>query len=122
MQIHYLTLGLATTISRHTDSSSRTTRQNYRLAAQSFLELLAGIETEDWNQSALGVWTVRDLVGHTSRALLTVESYLGPTLQARTADLPDAVAYFDAAAAALADPAAVAERGRQAGATLGDAP
>ena len=29
-----------------------------------------------YDEAALGVWSVRDLIGHTSRALLTVESYL----------------------------------------------
>jgi hypothetical protein len=30
----------------------------------------------NWDELALGEWTVGDLLGHTSRALVTVESYL----------------------------------------------
>ena len=29
-----------------------------------------------WDEPGLGEWSVRDLVGHTSRSFLTVESYL----------------------------------------------
>jgi uncharacterized protein (TIGR03083 family) len=97
-------------------------RTHYRQAAAGFVALLAALRDADWSAPALGQWTVRDLAGHTSRALLTVESYLDP---ARTVDAPsleDAVAYYRAASAALADPGAVAERGRQAGAALGVRP
>jgi uncharacterized protein (TIGR03083 family) len=76
----------------------------------------------DWARPGLGVWTVRDLVGHTSRALLTVESYLDPAQSTDSPSVPDAAGYFRAAATALADPSTVAERGRQAGAALGDEP
>lgn len=97
-------------------------RRDFRRAAESFAAVVRGIQPDSWERPALGVWNLRDLTGHTSRALLTIESYLDP---ARTADRPkiqDAAGYFRAAAGALADPAAVAERGRQAGAALGDKP
>jgi hypothetical protein len=68
------------------------------------------------------VWTVRDLAGHTSRALVTVENYLDPATTGVEPALADAMAYFAAAAGGNADPAAVAERGRQAGSALGDDP
>jgi uncharacterized protein (TIGR03083 family) len=62
---------------------------------------------------------VRALVGHTSRALLTVEAYLAQP--ARSVDLRSTADYY-AAAGSTADPAAVAQRGRDAGAALGDDP
>lgn len=105
------------TISRRPD-----VRRDFRRAADGFAAVVRGIQPGNWERPALGVWNVRDLAGHTSRALLTVESYLDP---ARTTDRPaveDARGYLRAAAAALADPAAVAERGRQAGAALGNEP
>ena len=77
---------------------------------------------EDWEKPGLGVWTVRDLAGHTSRALVTVETYLDSTTTVDDPGLPDALAYFRAAASGLADADAIAERGRQAGAALGDDP
>lgn len=97
-------------------------RRDYRSAVCGFNELLPSMATEVWARPALGVWTVRDLVGHTSRALLTVESYLDETRTVDTPDLSDAAAYFRTSQAALADPTAVAERGRQAAAALGDDP
>jgi hypothetical protein len=70
-----------------------------------------------WNRTALGEWTVRDLVGHTSRALLTVETYLDRT--AASVDIGSAVDYFGAMSGSPGDPVAVAQRGRDAGAALG---
>jgi uncharacterized protein (TIGR03083 family) len=98
-------------------------RMNYEQAVNGFIRLVTSVNGAHWSRPALGVWTVRDLVGHTSRALLTVESYLDPTSTTDDPSLPDAVAYFRAApAGTLADPQAVAKRGRQAGAALGDRP
>ena len=85
-----------------------------------FVDTVAQIQAEQWQQPGLGVWTVRDLVGHTSRALLTVESYLAnPALHI---DAARPVDYFVRVRAGLADPAAVAARGREAGQALGDDP
>lgn len=70
-----------------------------------------------WEEMALGEWTVRSLVGHTSRALLTVEAYLGSP--ASTVEVSTPVEYFRRALATVADPAAVAQRGRDAGIALG---
>jgi uncharacterized protein (TIGR03083 family) len=97
-------------------------RECFRDAAGAFVDVLAGVGEEDWAKPGLGGWSVRELAGHTSRALITVENYLDPTATAAGPDLSDAVDYFRAAAGGLADPAAVAERGRQAAAALGDDP
>ncbi len=71
-------------------------------------------------ETGLGEWSVRDLVGHTSRALLTVEVYLDKP--AAGAEVGSAVEYFRLVSASVGDPAAVAQRGRDAGAALGDDP
>ena len=73
-----------------------------------------------WDAPGLGEWTVRDLVGHTSRSLTTVRAYLsaGPVPVER----PDAAAYFSWMLAQPLAGAAVAQRGRDAGAALGDDP
>jgi len=72
-----------------------------------------------WDRPGLGEWDVRALVGHTSRALLTVETYLArPAAAVDVASAPD---YFRATRAAAADPA-VAARGRDAGTALGSDP
>lgn len=73
-----------------------------------------------WGATALGEWTVRDLVGHTSRALLTVETYLGAP--AGGVEVRSAAEYFHRVTSSLGDPAAVAQRGRDAGLALGQDP
>lgn len=70
-----------------------------------------------WDEVALGEWTVRDLTGHTSRALLTVENYLDK--EATAAEINSPVDYFRAALDSIGDPAAVSQRGCDAGAALG---
>ena len=87
-------------------------REAYEHAAALFVDVVGQIGPTRWDTPALGVWTVRDLVGHTSRALLTVESYLAKAATQR--DLPRPVDYFLRVQAGLADPAAVAARGRAA--------
>ena len=97
-------------------------RRDYSLAAAAFLELARQLDDDHWEQPGLGEWNVRDLVGHTSRSLITVEDYLDPTTTADQPELPDVVAYYQAAAPLLVDGSAVTERGRRAGAALGSNP
>ena len=105
-----------------TSADPATIRQCFRNAAGAFVEVLAELGEEDWAKPGLGVWTVRELAGHTSRALITVENYLDVGATARGAELSDALDYFRAVAGGLTDPEAIAERGRQAAAALGDDP
>ncbi|WP_188944826.1 maleylpyruvate isomerase N-terminal domain-containing protein [Nakamurella endophytica] len=88
-------------------------------AAATWFVTTAGDAAGQPDRPALGVWTVRDLVGHTGRALLTVENYLQDST-AGAVDMASPAAYYRRAQAALADPVAVAERGRAAGAALGE--
>jgi hypothetical protein len=64
----------------------------FLLAAEGFRELARQIRPAQWAAPGLGEWTVLDLVGHTSRALTTVEDYL--RRGGRTIDVPDAASYF----------------------------
>ncbi len=81
-------------------------REAFEQAVPFFVETAAGIAPARWSDPALGVWNVRDLVGHTSRALLTVEQY--------------ATVGADRTGFGSADE--IAERGREAGRALGDDP
>lgn len=72
------------------------------------------------DEPGLGEWSIRDLVGHTSRAILTVESYL--STPAATIEVSSPREYFTKILASGGDPAAVARRGREAGAALGKDP
>ena len=95
-------------------------RDAFAGAADYFVATVARVPADGWDRPGLGEWSVRALVGHTSRALLTVETYLAAG--AARVDVPGPVEYFMVALATIADHGAIAERGRQAGAALGDDP
>jgi hypothetical protein len=80
---------------------------------------MAALVGDRWSRPGLGEWDVRDLVGHTSRSLLTVETYLARPADALEVD--SALAYYRATRAMAAGPA-VAQRGRDAGTALGTDP
>jgi uncharacterized protein (TIGR03083 family) len=87
-------------------------------AAEWFVDT-AALVGDRWDEPGLGEWDVRALAGHTSRALLTVETYLArPAAAVDVASAPD---YYRATQAVAAGPA-VAARGRDAGAALGGDP
>lgn len=93
------------------------TREAFAQAARWFVSTAAQGRGQ-WDELALGEWTVRDLIGHTSRALLTVEAYLGHG--ARAVEVHSPIDYFRLAS--TGDPAAVAQRGRDAAVALGAEP
>jgi uncharacterized protein (TIGR03083 family) len=95
-------------------------REAYESAAGVFVNTVEQVRSTQWEQPGLGVWTVRDLVGHTSRALLTVEMYLAKPAAQREVIRP--VDYYLRVQASLADPGSVAARGREAGIALGPDP
>ena len=99
----------------------------FERAATGFVEAVSSLRDADWSRPALGTWDVRALVGHTSRALSTVDTYLAKGGGAPQLD--DPIEYFLAVLADPSDPerrarldAAVAERGQQAGDELGENP
>jgi hypothetical protein len=100
------------------DFSWADSRQAFTNAAEWFMHTVA-LVGDRWNHSGLGEWDVRALVGHTSRALLTVETYLGRP--APVVELTSVADYFRSTSAVAASPA-VAERGREAGTALGSDP
>lgn len=90
-------------------------------AARSFTQLVATVPPSDWDGPGLGDWDLRSLVGHASRSVITVITYLGRP--ASTEVLPDAASYVAWVRGIVgADAAAVTERGRQAGLALGADP
>ncbi|WP_420094059.1 maleylpyruvate isomerase N-terminal domain-containing protein [Mycolicibacterium tusciae] len=96
--------------------------ETYRAAATSFAALVREIPAGAWGQPGLGDWDVRALVGHTSRSLTTVLSYLQTTADREDIATPQEY-YVRVTPSALGiDPADVAERGRQAGRDLGSDP
>lgn len=91
-------------------------------ATVGFLAVTADIGPDQWDRPGLGVWSIRDLVGHTSRALLTIETYLSRSSAPNGVVIADPVDYLCAARSGVVDPATIAERGREAGAALGPDP
>jgi len=90
-------------------------------AARGLVATAAAVRPDQWSLPGLGVWTVQELTGHALRALTTVESYLD--VAGTTIELTTPEAYFSTVFRGAPDlHAAVAERGRQAGAALGDEP
>src|SRR4051794_23976656 len=94
---------------------------SFEAAARFFVDVVGTIPATAWADRGLGEWDVRSLVGHTSRALSTVVTYLGKP--AAVAEVASSADYFGWTGQQTgADPAAVAERGRQAGTALGADP
>jgi uncharacterized protein (TIGR03083 family) len=84
--------------------------------------LVREIPAEAWDGPGLGEWDLRALVGHTSRSLITVSTYLQQPAETEDITAPhEYYAMVNPSALGL-DPADVVERGRQAGRDLGDDP
>jgi uncharacterized protein (TIGR03083 family) len=85
--------------------------------------VINSIRPEQWQQPGLGVWTVRELAAHALRSFTLIAEYSASDPSAPI-DAADAVGYYRAIFVNdhAAIHAAVAERGRQSGAALGDEP
>lgn len=121
-------------------------RRWFAAASSGFVELVASCPVARLSEPALGEWSLRDVIGHASRAYLTLEDYLAVGRSGRAPELASGrtagtaqlgptgptgpivprldgpTAYLQASRHGLADPAAVRERGRLAGEALGPAP
>ncbi|HNQ06370.1 MAG TPA: NAD(P)-binding domain-containing protein [Tetrasphaera sp.] len=92
----------------------------FRLASAGFQAVVRALPVSRLDDAGLGSWRLRDLLGHTTRAYLTIESYLaapdsgGPRIASATD-------YF-AAARTATDAPSVAARGVAAGVELGAHP
>jgi uncharacterized protein (TIGR03083 family) len=91
-------------------------------AARAFAGLVRALPDSAWDGPGLGDWDLRSLVGHASRSLTTVSTYLqNPAAREDIASPQDYYAYARTLASTLGG-AAIVERGRQAGRDLGDDP
>ena len=77
-------------------------------AARAVGRTVEAIPPGAWDGPGLGDWTVRDLVGHTSRALITVVDYLSRPVAEEV--IESAPAYLAAISTGTVDPQTVAER------------
>jgi hypothetical protein len=108
--------------------SMSATKSAFACATDGFVELVGQIQDPQWHLPGLGVWDVRALVGHSARALVTLETYLNnPLSEGSLIESP--AAYFRLMLGDGSDPKqrqiqdeAIAERGREAGRDLGANP
>jgi uncharacterized protein (TIGR03083 family) len=90
-------------------------------AARAFSAFVDRLPADGWGRPGLGVWDVRALTGHASRSLVTVSTYL--RRPAAVESLASPVEYYAMVAVmSAADVGAVEQRGRDAGAALGEDP
>ena len=81
-------------------------RTEFNEAINFFLDIVSRVSSDQWAEPALGVWNIKELVGHTSRAMTTVEQY--------------ATVGADRSGVGSSDE--VAQRGREAALALGEDP
>ncbi|GAA2421118.1 maleylpyruvate isomerase N-terminal domain-containing protein [Mycolicibacterium llatzerense] len=89
-------------------------------AATAFADLVALVPATSWDGPGLGDWDLRSLVGHTSRSLITVSSYL--RIPAEREDVTGPAHYYALLRGYAADSPDIVERGREAGRVLGADP
>jgi len=95
----------------------------YADAARLAADVVDRIDDALWSAPGLGEWDLRALVGHTSRAMVTVLTYLDRPAETEHVASPEAYyALLSAQTGEGANAAAVAQRGRQAGEALGADP
>lgn len=97
-------------------------RAVFAAAAHAFAAQVRALPSDGWDGPGLGEWDLRALVGHTSRSLITVSTYLQSP--ADREDVTSAADYYAKIRDYASDvgSADIVERGRQAGLALGDDP
>ena len=94
----------------------------FRSAATAFADLVRAIPESAWDGTGLGDWDLRALVGHASRSLITVSTYLRATADREDVTSPADYYAWVREHLSTADTGAIVERGRQAGRDLGEHP
>lgn len=93
-------------------------RRSFLDTTDAVAELVARVPASSMTGPGLGEWDMRGLIGHTSRAMSTVITYL--KMPATTVTCPDARAYYLWIADSPKQDEKIAERGTAAGLDLGD--
>ncbi len=95
-------------------------KEAYKQAARFFVDTVARVQATQWDDVGLGEWNVRDLVGHTSRALSVIERYAATP--GREASFRSGAEYYIRTLSRANAHDQIAERGRAEGARLGADP
>jgi len=98
----------------------------FGVAASGLVAVVEGIRDEQWQRPGLGVWDVRALAGHASRALSNVVQYAAApepdSIVAASAELYYAALLRQRAAVGTKQDDEIAQRGVEAGEALGSDP
>ncbi|HSS68155.1 MAG TPA: maleylpyruvate isomerase N-terminal domain-containing protein [Nocardioidaceae bacterium] len=98
----------------------------FEAAATALAGLTEQIGDDDWAGPGLGEWDLRSLVGHTTRAVSTVTSYVDQPADREDASTPaeyfTTVARLSRSTQSTVVAEAVTQRGRDAGVALGERP
>ena len=98
----------------------------FESAARSLADLVERIDDDEWDGPGLGDWDLRSLVGHASRAVSTLTAYVDQPADHEDASSPAdyfaTVARRSQATESSLVSEAVTQRGRDAGAALGEHP
>lgn len=94
----------------------------YASAVHSFSELIRDVPENRWNAPGLGEWDLRSLVGHTSRSLTTVATYLDSPADTEDIASPEQYYVHVKELTSVLGQDEILERGRRAGVDLGADP
>ncbi len=92
----------------------------YLQALGFFMDVVNRVGPGQWDAPGLGVWSVRDLVGHTARSIFLVEEF--GSQRSETLDVKSAAEHYHISLSPEGVDDAIAARGRAAGEALGDDP
>jgi uncharacterized protein (TIGR03083 family) len=93
-------------------------REGFDEAAECFVAVVGGISPAQLDAPATSMWSVAELVGHTTRAFLATETVLGTPIDPTSRPLAGAADYYRAALSLKGVHDGINERARAAGAAL----
>jgi Mycothiol maleylpyruvate isomerase N-terminal domain len=91
-------------------------------AGTAFVAVASSLPTSALGAPATSAWTLRELVAHATRGLLTIETTVANPVDPGSPELPDATAYFEVAMSHPQVHAGIEQRARDAAAAVGDDP
>ena len=95
-------------------------KEAFKQAARFFTDAVARVRPNQWDDPALGIWTVRDLVGHTSRAITRMEDFVSK--RTGQASVTSAAHHYHIALGRDGADDVIAKQDQSAGSELGDDP
>lgn len=91
-------------------------------AGAAFCDVAVSLGSADLDAPATGAWTLRELVAHATRGLLTIETTVANPIDPDSRELESATAYFALAMSAPKVHAGIEQRARDAAAAVGEDP